>query len=206
MALQLSVSCAEDVPWLQADPRDAGTLLGTAFVDLLRAQCAVWPRGAMPPDFHAPLHASQPALLLSGELDPVTPPRYGEAVRRTLPNSRHFTLKGQGHTRADDGLRAATADAVHCECQCEDPRRRLPRPPDRVAAFRRYLRLGALTCAPWSAALDRSAGPAQELPDAPGRGACGRRCQFRCAGRLDHRAAGTRTAPAKPRSCACSTR
>ena len=98
MALQLSVSCTEDVPWLQADPRDAGTLLGTAFVDLLRAQCAVWPRGAMPPDFHAPLHASQPALLLSGELDPVTPPRYGEAVRRTLPNSRHFTLKGQGHT------------------------------------------------------------------------------------------------------------
>ena len=52
----------------------------------------------MPPDFHAPLHAPQPALLLSGELDPVTPPRYGEAVRRTLPNSRHFTLKGQGHT------------------------------------------------------------------------------------------------------------
>jgi pimeloyl-ACP methyl ester carboxylesterase len=98
MALQLSVSCAEDAPWLKADPADAGTLLGTTFVDLLQAQCAVWPRGRVPPDFHEPLESQHAVLLFSGELDPVTPPRYGEAVRRTLPNSRHFTLNGQGHS------------------------------------------------------------------------------------------------------------
>jgi len=98
MALQLSVSCAEDAPWLKADPADAGTLLGTTFVDLLQAQCAVWPRGRVPPDFHEPLESQHAVLLFSGELDPVTPPRYGDAVHRMLPNSRHFTLNGQGHS------------------------------------------------------------------------------------------------------------
>jgi pimeloyl-ACP methyl ester carboxylesterase len=36
-------------------------------------------------------------LLLSGEFDPVTPPRYGDEVARTLPNGRHLVLPGQGH-------------------------------------------------------------------------------------------------------------
>lgn len=95
--LQLSVTCAEDAPGLVADPADRDTLLGTAFVDLLQAQCATWPRGSVPADFHAPVTAARPVLLLSGEFDPVTPPRYGELVQRSLPHSRHFVLRGQGH-------------------------------------------------------------------------------------------------------------
>lgn len=98
IGLQLSVSCAEDAPWLRADPADAGTLLGTSFVDFVRAQCEVWPRGRVPGDFHTPVRASQPVLLLSGEFDPVTPARYGEEVARTLPQSRHLLLRGQGHS------------------------------------------------------------------------------------------------------------
>ncbi len=38
-----------------------------------------------------------PVLLLSGELDPVTPPRYAERVLQTLPNGRHLVLRGQAH-------------------------------------------------------------------------------------------------------------
>ncbi len=51
----------------------------------------------MPADFHQPVHSDRPVLLLSGEFDPVTPPRYGEQVARTLPNGRHLVLRGQGH-------------------------------------------------------------------------------------------------------------
>ncbi len=51
--LQLSVMCAEDAPGMRVDPADAGTLLGTEFVDYTLAQCAVWPRGTVPQDFHA---------------------------------------------------------------------------------------------------------------------------------------------------------
>jgi pimeloyl-ACP methyl ester carboxylesterase len=95
--LQLSVTCAEDAPGLVADPADRDTLLGTQFVDLLQAQCAIWPRGSVPADFHAPVTVARPVLLLSGEFDPVTPPRYGDLVRSSLPHSRHFVLRGQGH-------------------------------------------------------------------------------------------------------------
>ena len=95
--LQLAVSCAEDAPWLVSDPADRNTLLGASFVDFLRAQCEVWPRGRVPDDFHAPVVADRPVLLLSGEFDPVTPPRYGDDVARRLPNARHLVLRGQGH-------------------------------------------------------------------------------------------------------------
>ncbi|HXW10307.1 MAG TPA: alpha/beta hydrolase [Steroidobacteraceae bacterium] len=95
--LQLAVSCTEDAPWLVGDPADRDTLLGTAFVDFLRAQCEVWPRGGMPEDFHTPVVADRPVLLFSGEFDPVTPPRYGAEVARRLPDARHLVLRGQGH-------------------------------------------------------------------------------------------------------------
>jgi pimeloyl-ACP methyl ester carboxylesterase len=97
VALQLAVTCAEDAPGLVANPADRDTLLGTGLVDLLQAQCSVWPRGWVPADFHAPVTATRPVLLLSGEFDPVTPPRYGAEVQRGLPRSRHFVLRGQGH-------------------------------------------------------------------------------------------------------------
>ncbi len=126
-ALQLSVSCAEDAPWLRADPADAGTLLGTAFVDFLVAQCGVWPRGAMPADFHEPVRAAHPVLLLSGEFDPVTPPRYGAEVLATLPNGRHFVLRGQGHGMLTAGCVPelltrfiSRADASALDARCLD--------------------------------------------------------------------------------------
>ena len=95
--LQLSVACTEDVDLLRADPADARTLLGTAFVETLQAQCKVWPRGTRPADFHDPVRSDRPVLLLSGEFDPVTPPRYGELVAGTLPASRHLVVRGEGH-------------------------------------------------------------------------------------------------------------
>ena len=35
---------------------------------------------------------------ISGEFDPVTPPRYGDQVAEGLPNARHLVLPGQGHS------------------------------------------------------------------------------------------------------------
>jgi pimeloyl-ACP methyl ester carboxylesterase len=101
--LELSVLCAEDVDLLAPRPQDAGTLLGNDFVGFLRAQCEVWPRGARPADFKQPVVSDVPVLLLSGEHDPVTPPRYADQVARTLANSRHLVAKGQGHTPMNEG-------------------------------------------------------------------------------------------------------
>jgi pimeloyl-ACP methyl ester carboxylesterase len=63
----------------------------------MRAQCAAWPQGVRPDGFRQPLTGNVPVLILSGEFDPVTPPRYGEQVPKNLPNSRHLVVRGQGH-------------------------------------------------------------------------------------------------------------
>lgn len=93
----LSVICAEDVDLLQADPASAGLILGEDFVDMTRAQCEVWPRGKRPADFHEALKSDLPTLLLSGQYDPVTPPRYGDQVTKGLSRARHLVAPGQGH-------------------------------------------------------------------------------------------------------------
>ena len=95
--MQLSVICSEDASELKVDPADADSLLGTAMVTGLQAQCAQWPKGTRPADFRAPLTGKVPVLILSGEFDPVTPPKYGDEVLRTLPNGRHLVVRGQGH-------------------------------------------------------------------------------------------------------------
>ena len=55
------------------------------------------PKGAKPADFNTPLKGDLPVLVLAGEFDPVTPPRYGEEIVKTLPRSRLLVMKGQGH-------------------------------------------------------------------------------------------------------------
>ena len=95
--MQYSVICSEDADLLAPRPQDAGTILGTHMVDALNAVCSVWPKGTRPADFHHPLRTDKPVLLLAGQYDPVTPPRYAEDVAKGLPNARVLVLKGQAH-------------------------------------------------------------------------------------------------------------
>ena len=123
--LQLSVSCSEDADRLRVDPADADTLMGTTFVSTLLAQCEAWPRGRRPADFNEPVQSDDPVLLLSGEFDPVTPPRYGEQVLGHLPNGRHLVAQGQGHNVMVAGCAprlmarfVASADAKGLDASC----------------------------------------------------------------------------------------
>ncbi len=97
MGMQFSVICSEDNEGMVARTEDADTVLGNKMAEAMGAMCKVWPKGDMPADFHKPLATKVPALVLEGEFDPVTPPRYGEDVVKTLPNGRLFILRGQGH-------------------------------------------------------------------------------------------------------------
>lgn len=98
MGMQLSVVCSEDADSMVARAEDEGTVLGNQMADGMAAMCKAWPKGKMPADFHDALASNVPALVLEGEFDPVTPPRYGEEVVKTLPNGRLFVLRGQGHS------------------------------------------------------------------------------------------------------------
>ncbi|MBC7991340.1 MAG: alpha/beta fold hydrolase [Luteimonas sp.] len=96
--MQLSVSCTEDGDELSADQADKDSVLGTEFITFTKAQCDVWPKGRRDPDFRKPLTGDVPVLALSGEFDPVTPPRYGAEVIKSLPKGRLLILPGQGHS------------------------------------------------------------------------------------------------------------
>jgi pimeloyl-ACP methyl ester carboxylesterase len=96
--MQYSVICSEDADLLAPRPQDANTMLGTHMIDALGAVCSVWPKGTRPAAFHAPLKSDKPVLILSGQYDPVTPPRYAEEVAKGLTNARVLVLKGQAHS------------------------------------------------------------------------------------------------------------
>jgi len=100
-----SVVCTEDVPfYADSNPPDlTGTYLGSTIIDALATVCAEWPAGVLDDDMKQPLVSERPALLLSGEADPVTPPAYGTQVRENLSNARHLVGPGQGHGQAPVG-------------------------------------------------------------------------------------------------------
>jgi pimeloyl-ACP methyl ester carboxylesterase len=101
LGMHNSVVCAEDVPFWEGRAIDraaiAATFMGAAQIDALVSLCRVWPHGPIDADFHLPLHAAAPALLLSGADDPVTPPAYARQAARGFTHVLEIELPGLGH-------------------------------------------------------------------------------------------------------------
>jgi pimeloyl-ACP methyl ester carboxylesterase len=99
IGMHLSVICAEDVPRITPEDlaRLQGSFFGRALVDDFVKACQTWPRGKVPADFYEPVRSEVPALILSGGIDPATPPRHAEKVSASLPNARHFVAPRVGH-------------------------------------------------------------------------------------------------------------
>lgn len=124
--MQWSVICAEDFHRLgKVDA--SGTLLGAEMVQYMYAACPVWPHIAADVASTAPLASDLPVLLLSGEVDPVTPPAYGDAVLEQLPHGRHLVARGQGHGTLGVGCMPGllaqfldTTDAAALDASCLD--------------------------------------------------------------------------------------
>jgi pimeloyl-ACP methyl ester carboxylesterase len=98
--LYLSITCAEDLPWIkQGEGERLGdnTFLGDYRLRQQREACALWPRATIPADYNEPVRASAPVLILTGEWDPVTPPSNGDAAARSLPNSLHVVVPHGAH-------------------------------------------------------------------------------------------------------------
>jgi pimeloyl-ACP methyl ester carboxylesterase len=97
--MHFAVACSEDFPFYPPDAAESGrgTYVGNAGALPYVAGCPIWPRGTLPADYHTPVRAEAPVLLLSGELDPVTPPANAEQAARTLANARALTVRGEGH-------------------------------------------------------------------------------------------------------------
>src|SRR5262249_12355654 len=98
--MYLSVTCVEDVPFIdqkEAARLNAGNPFGNYRVFQQTRACGMWSRGEIPVDFLEPVRSNAPVLIFAGNMDPVTPPRYGEEVARYLPNSRHVIIPEAVH-------------------------------------------------------------------------------------------------------------
>ena len=145
-----SVVCAEDLgpgappaasPPPPSSPPGSGPAATAVLADggaaLYRSVCIDWPRAAVSPAFYTLPPAQSPTWLLSGTLDPVTPPRHGQRVAQALgPLARHLVVPNAGHgVLALDCLRDAvarfitTTDAAQALATPADCAAGLPRPP-----------------------------------------------------------------------------
>ena len=96
--LHLAVVCAEDYPrltpaLLAEDTR--GAFLGKPQIERIGALCETM---RVPPvAWSAPARIEAPVLMLSGALDPVTPPRRADAAARYMTHAQHFVVANGGH-------------------------------------------------------------------------------------------------------------
>jgi len=141
MGMHFSVVCAEDAPRLAQATDAPGADFGDSQAALYRRVCADWPRGAVVPAFYTIPASTTPTLLLSGGLDPATPPRHGARVAKALgPAARQVIVANAGHSvlgigcardvlfRFIDATDAAAATAVDASCLKNIPRPGVFRP------------------------------------------------------------------------------
>jgi pimeloyl-ACP methyl ester carboxylesterase len=136
MGMHFSVVCSEDLARL-VPAREAGSGDFGDGAQLYQRACADWPRGELPAAYYQMAASPVPALLLSGGLDPATPPRHGERVAQALgAKARHVVVPQAGHgvlalgcmpellTRFIDNADDAAALALDMRCV-----QGVPRPP-----------------------------------------------------------------------------
>ena len=129
LGMHNAVMCTEDMPFLERATIDvdgiAASYMGTFQLDALEAICTTWPRGPIDADFKVPLATDIPFLLLSGDADPITPPRYAEMAAIDLTNATHLIGKHQGHGQLGVGCMrnlvaefVNSADPLAIDAQC----------------------------------------------------------------------------------------
>jgi pimeloyl-ACP methyl ester carboxylesterase len=100
LGMQLSVLCSEDasrITRVEVSKETSGTIFGFHLLGARLEACSMWPKGKVDDGFFAPVVSDVPTLVLSGDIDPVTPPGWGESVVKHLSRGRHITAPGTGH-------------------------------------------------------------------------------------------------------------
>lgn len=102
--MYFTVTCSEGVPFIsdtELAQETKDTFVGDYRVRVHREACKQWPRGAVPDSFIDLVKSSAPVLMISGEADGSTPPWYGEAAMKYLPNGRQVKIRYYGHQVTD---------------------------------------------------------------------------------------------------------
>jgi pimeloyl-ACP methyl ester carboxylesterase len=129
LGMHNAVMCTEDAPFYDKTAIDFDAIeasyMGNFQMDALEAICSVWPSGPIDDEFKVPLQTDLPFLLLSGDADPITPPRYADLAAVDLSNAAHLIGKDQGHGQIAVGCTPQivadfidTADPASLDTEC----------------------------------------------------------------------------------------
>ena len=98
MGMHFSVICAEDAPRMAAATQVNGSYFGDSSAQLYAKVCASWPQGAVPAAFYDTPISATPVLMLSGGLDPATPPRHAQRMAQALgTKALNVAVPNAGH-------------------------------------------------------------------------------------------------------------
>lgn len=100
--LYLSVICHDEYPFddpqvVERSATASGDLRQFALSDLGLAACPAWPAGTAPKGERLPVESDVPVVMLSGDLDPVTPVGWAKTALATLSRGSLFHFPGVGH-------------------------------------------------------------------------------------------------------------
>ena len=104
LGVRLSILCSEGLSSIDTTTISAATkntFLGDFPVRFQLRWCEGWPVAPLPPMFRVPLRSSTPALLLAGDLDPITPASYADRVAASLGRSTVLRLPNKSHSDTD---------------------------------------------------------------------------------------------------------
>lgn len=99
--LHLSITCSEDLPFIDqaaAAAENGRRLSGDYRLRQYAQACSGWPTFVHPEEDRRPFRSQVPALLISGALDPVTPPRWGEAAAAIFSDGLHLVVPYAAHS------------------------------------------------------------------------------------------------------------
>lgn len=98
--LLMNIACNEDFPLIKEQDwlGDANNNFARNISHRgLRLICPMWPKYRPDATFYKDIQSDIPTLILSGNLDPVTPPEFGDRADAMLSNSRHIVAKNMSH-------------------------------------------------------------------------------------------------------------
>jgi hypothetical protein len=122
-----AVACTEDAPLISTEEIDhqSDESLFTGSAKTFLEVCSAWPKGRIPQVVHDPVTSAAPVLMLSGELDPITPPRHAEQLAGALDHALHLIFDGMGHGNSsnpcavkilDQFVESASINDLETEC------------------------------------------------------------------------------------------
>jgi pimeloyl-ACP methyl ester carboxylesterase len=124
--MSFSVICGEDIPFITPEEiktTSANSFYGDARVRPTMRACTDWPRARVESSFLDPVKSDKPALVIAGQLDPVTPPFLAEEVARTLSHSRLVVVPNATHSSYDcvenmvaDFIDKGTTEGLNVSC------------------------------------------------------------------------------------------